>query len=164
MAKKTRKVGRSAKSGQFVSKDELQKHPAETILDTVPVGERKTTADVIKDLCIDLNFQSETDAPVEVFISTAVDRSSVDCEVMKALTGHKECEPLDFDKWFEKNSKPEVQPQSETYHCLHVVMVERLVQRKVFKMTITPHRYAYYAIGVQRDCSLLGIRTEFVET
>lgn len=172
MKKRTKKVGRSAKTGQFVDKQTVCEKPDETIMDIVPTGKHdRNLIDELKTLCDGLNFQSETDRLVEVFVPTARYAKPITAKVMERLTSRKFNGPTPqdhytFDGFMDKHSRPIVQPQAARYKDLKAWMVENLIERQVFRMTgeIGVFNLTYYVVGLDRNGNLLGFMAEGTET
>ncbi|CAN5439850.1 nuclease A inhibitor family protein [soil metagenome] len=123
----------------------------------------------IKHACEGLIYVSETDAPVDAFRGTAAD--VVTRNVIIQQTGRKEecpIEEVSFDDffarltadkdWFGKNEKAIAKKFLE----LRVILEENLRDRKVFRLGKI--QIDIYAVGVDKDGCLMGVKTKAVET
>ena len=170
MAKK-RKVDRSAKSGQFVTHAETIEHPAETITQTVDVGERDPTPNVIKGYLCDpapLPFISETDDNWQVWVNVGATPKPLSTEAFNTLVGGMSCTDAPFESWFDATIRSQgISQGKETrmrYEALKECLVKVLYPRYIFKVQIGAARFAYYAVGMDYKGHLLGCRVEAVET
>lgn len=129
------------------------------------------TVEALKKLIYRLNFQSETDRPVQLFAPAGRRIGAVTVKAMEMLTGRKLNEPTPqdhytFDQFMDKHSRPEVQPQASRYKDLKAWMAENLTSRQVFRMAGTPGVFntTYYVVGNDRASNLLGVLIEATET
>lgn len=124
--------------------------------------------DELKRLIDGLNFLSETDDFWEMFVPTVRRTGAVTSATMVALTRLTFFAAVDFDTFMDHtiNSQTISQGQAvgDRYRAVKAWFVERLIQRKVFKMVTTPNRYEYYVVGIDKQNNLIGIFATAVET
>jgi len=158
-----RKVNRSAIDGKFVTAKQVVESPCDTVTEAVEIS-----TPLVKQLgCLidGVNFVSETDSPL-----TLVDHKDVrlpTCEALQALTGLSECEELALTNWFDHTIASQGVSQGfkvgERYAEILCWFLEHLAHKGVYKLTLSPHRYAYYVIGMN-GADMVGFSCESTET
>jgi hypothetical protein len=123
-------------------------------------------ADKIELVCEGMNYLSETDAPVELFVGKPALIVSV--ATILHQTGSAQNAPvdeIDTKTFFARLTAEHDQrhdTQAKKFLELQKLLEENLRDLKVYK--IGRIRLAIYVVGIDRDGTLIGVKTEAVET
>lgn len=131
--------------------------------------ENDDLADRIREACCGLVYISETDAPIEFFEGGVVKKLTK--KTVSEQAGHpsnSRAEESDFDKFFARLTRAEDWHPSERkadakrFAKLKKILEEELTDLSVFK--IGKIQLDIYAVGLDKDGRLIGIKTKAVET
>jgi hypothetical protein len=137
---------------------------------TGPRGhENDDLADRIREACRGMVYISETDAPIEFFEGGAVKKMTE--KTVREQAGHpsnSRVEESDFDRFFTRLTRVEDWHPSERkadakrFAKLKKILEEELTDLSVFK--IGKIQLDIYAVGLDKDGRVTGIKTKAVET
>lgn len=134
--------------------------------------EKKVSVELVDHItraCDGLNYISETDAPVNVFDGGPAD--DINVETIRNVTpspADANVEEIDFQKFFARLTKNETwhnaeqRVETKKFLELEKLLEENLHDLKVFK--IGAIRVSIYAVGLDDDNNIIGVRTEAVQT
>ena len=129
----------------------------------------ETLGEAISAACEGLTYTSETDAPVLPFAGTNTNDVTGETILHQAgLDASAAVEEADFDAFFDRLTTIKdwfgeaEKAKAENFAELKTVLVENLRDRKVFKVGRV--QLNIFAVGIDADGCLAGVRTKAVET
>ena len=125
--------------------------------------------DQIKEACKGLTYVSETDAPIEVFFNSSMEKPSAE-ELLRLLNqqGEPATESTDLDDFFKRlTSAKEWHTKEQSRNVLKFRKLQQLLEKELEELRVIrigKIRIETYVIGKGKNDEIVGIKTFSVET